>query len=70
MAHPDPDPISPQASSLLEQLPDLSTRLMAAQPGAREALLGVCSGLIAELSLPAESLLMLLWAQVRSLTCG
>ena len=56
--------LSPQASDLLDRLPDLSHGLKANQPGAREALLGVCSSLISELSRPAESLQMLLWAQV------
>ena len=58
--------LSPEVSGLLNQLSELSNGLKNGQPGAREGLMGACSGLISELAHPMESILMLMWAQVRS----
>jgi hypothetical protein len=51
------------ASALIDQLTKLGNAYKIGQVGSREALLGVCSKLISELSHPTESMLRLLWAE-------
>lgn len=56
-------PPSQGALDLLDSIAKLGAGLKNGDNGAREALLGACSKLIAELSHPSETLLHLLWAQ-------
>lgn len=61
-------PLSSETSALLDQVAQLSDALRNGQQGAREGLLHSCGSLMAELSHPMETMLMVLWSQVR-FTC-
>ena len=60
-----PNPVSPQAEEILNQIKNAEKSFLLKEPGSREQLLNLAYSLATSLELPSESIQRMGWAEVR-----